>query len=582
MTILKELLRASIDGALERLAAAGQLTTAEIPAYQIETPRLAQHGDFSANVALLLAKPSRRAPRELAALLVAELAGEAAIAHCEVAGPGFINFTLTDQVVFAALAHARAAADRYGHSDRGAGVAVQVEFVSANPTGPLHVGHGRGAAVGSVLANLLRAGGYAVQCEYYVNDAGRQMDILALSVWLRYRARCGLPLDFPALAYRGSYIDDIAAALHQRRGDTLAAATAVLPCVAADDGEYQLDAGIAGARVALGEADFAAVREFAMAIILDEIKRDLTAFGASFDRWYAESSLDSSGAITHALDTLTAHGHIYSADGARWFRSTTFGDEKDRVVERENGLKTYFASDIAYHAEKFTRGFARVIDIWGADHHGYVPRVRAALSALGLDADRLEVVLVQFASLLRGGEKVAMSTRAGEFVTLRELVDEVGVDAARFFYVMRRSDQHLEFDLDLATAQSSDNPVYYVQYAHARVQSVFRQLRERGLARGAGAAARSATLGLPVERTMAMQIAAFPAVVAAAADAREPHQLTQYLRDLATLFHGYYNAHKVLVDDVQLRDARLDLLEAVRIVIANGLALLGIRAPDEM
>jgi arginyl-tRNA synthetase len=579
--ILKELLRVSIDAALERLAASGRLTPDAEAVYQIETPRLAQHGDFSCNVALLLAKANRCPPRDVAALLAVELNATPAIERCEVAGPGFLNFTLADEVVFDAVAQARTAGAGYGRSTAGAGQAVQVEFVSANPTGPLHVGHGRGAAIGSVLANLLEACGYAVHREYYVNDAGRQMDILALSVWLRHRMQSGVAEPYPVLAYQGGYVDDIARAFGAREDAASSAPSVQLPEGAGDD-DARLDVAIACARAALGPAAFAALREFAMTVILDGIKRDLGAFGVAFDSWYSEQTLSDGGAIAEVLERLQRAGYVYEPDGARWFRSTAFGDEKDRVVERENGQTTYFASDIAYHADKFARGYAQVIDIWGADHHGYIPRVRAALAALELDPARLEVVLVQFASLVRGGAKVAMSTRSGEFVTLRELVDEVGVDAARFFYVMRRSDQHLEFDLDLATARSNENPVYYVQYAHARVQSVFRQLAERGLVRGADQSAWSAPLGLPAERAIAMQIAAFPATICAAAASREPHQLTQYLRDLAASFHGYYNAHKVLVDEPGLRDARLALLDAVRIVIANGLGILGIRAPDEM
>jgi arginyl-tRNA synthetase len=460
---------------------------------------------------------------------------------------------------------------------------VQVEFVSANPTGPLHIGHGRGAAIGSALAGLLEASGYRVEREYYVNDAGRQMDILALSVWLRYLAAGGVALAFPAPAYQGGYIEDIAASLRADHGDTFTVAGVELPPVEADaDEERALDALIERARALLGARRFEAVRDYAKDAILDGIRADLSAFGVQFDVWYSEAALAASGALDAALAALDAAGQLYERDGARWFRSTAYGDEKDRVVARENGLTTYFASDIAYHREKFERGFDRVIDVWGADHHGYVARVRAALAALGIDPSRLEVLLVQFASLIRGGAKVAMSTRAGEFVTLRQLVDEVGVDAARYFYVMRRSDQHLEFDLDLATARSNDNPVYYVQYAHARICSVFRQLRERGLDPGHRAEAPAELLRLPSERSIAMHVALYPEAVAEAARAREPHQLTTYLRALATDFHAYYNAHKVLVDEPALRAARLELLAAVRQVIANALGILGVRAPEEM
>ncbi|MCC6706240.1 MAG: arginine--tRNA ligase, partial [Gammaproteobacteria bacterium] len=448
---------------MERLRQAGTLADAAIPEYQIETPKLEAHGDFSTNVAMLLAKANRRAPRELANELAAALAALPLFSRVEVAGPGFINFVLAEDVVFDVVREVHEAGAAYGRNDSGAGRRVQVEFVSANPTGPLHIGHGRGAAVGSVLANLLAASGYQVEREYYVNDAGRQMDILALSVWLRYLQSYQLDVPFPAQAYRGAYIEDIARALRERDGDALKrAADSVPPASASSDDERHLDDAIAAARAALGTPTFDAMRDFAKDVILAEIADDLRAFGVEFDCWYSEASLNRNGAIDTAIGELVEAGFIYEAAGAQWFRSTDFGDEKDRVVVRDNGLKTYFASDIAYHREKFVRGFERVVNIWGADHHGYIPRVRAALKALNLDDSKLDVVLVQFAALVRGGEKVAMSTRAGEFVTLKHLIDEVGVDAARYFYVMRRSDQHLEFDLSLATSQSNDNPVYYV------------------------------------------------------------------------------------------------------------------------
>ncbi|MGE3845576.1 MAG: arginine--tRNA ligase [Gammaproteobacteria bacterium] len=579
---MKALLRTAIDAAIARLREAGALELEALPDYQVETPKHEAHGDFSTNVAMLLAKAARQAPRALAERIVAELAGASLFSRCEIAGPGFINFTLAQDVVFDVLRQVREAGEAYGRNESGGGRRVQVEFVSANPTGPLHIGHGRGAAIGSVLANLLAASGWRVEREYYVNDAGRQMDILGLSVWLRYLQQHGLEVPFPAQAYRGAYVEDIARALTAREGEgLLRPAASVPPASTSSDDERHLDDCIAAARAALGAA-FDAVRNLANDAILDEIKRDLGAFGVAFDCWYSEASLARNGAIDVALEELTAAGRIYEQGGARWFRSTDYGDEKDRVVVRENGIKTYFASDIAYHREKFVRGFDRVVNIWGADHHGYIPRVRAALKALGLDDTRLDVVLVQFAALVRGGEKVAMSTRAGEFVTLKQLVDEVGVDAARYFYVMRRSDQHLEFDLDLATAESNDNPVYYVQYAHARVCSVFRQAGEHADALPPAGATLAAALTEAQERRLALTLSRFAEVVASAAEAAEPHQLTNYLRDLATEFHGYYNAHKVLVDDAAVRWARLALIDAVRQVIANALALLAIRAPAEM
>ena len=522
---MKALLRTAIDGVIERLRQAGTLADSACPDYQIETPKLEAHGDFSTNVAMLLAKANRRAPRELANALAEALTALPLFKRVEVAGPGFINFVLTEDVVFNVVDEIAQAAGAYGRNDSGAGRRVQVEFVSANPTGPLHIGHGRGAAVGSVLANLLAASGYDVQREYYVNDAGRQMEILALSVWLRYLKSYGLDVPFPAQAYRGAYIEDIARALREREGDALErAAEVVPPASASSDDERHLDDAIAAARAALGAPAFEAMRDFAKDVILNEIADDLRAFGVDFDCWYSEASLTRNGAIDTAIAELVEAGFIYQAAGAQWFRSTDFGDEKDRVVVRDNGVKTYFASDIAYHREKFVRGFERVVNIWGADHHGYIPRVRAALKALNLDDRKLDVVLVQFAALVRGGEKVAMSTRAGEFVTLKHLIDEVGVDAARYFYVMRRSDQHLEFDLDLATSQSNDNPVYYVQYAHARVCSVFRQAGERASAAPPPGASLATCLSEAPERRLAIVLSRFPEVVASAAAAAEPHQ----------------------------------------------------------
>lgn len=577
---MKELLRAALDGVLERLCADGTLAVETVPDYQIEVPKQAAHGDLSTNVAMLLAKPCRRAPREIANDIAAALADLDVVARTDVAGPGFVNFVLSDAAVFDVMARVAAGGEAYGRSDTGRGTRVQVEYVSANPTGPLHIGHGRGAAFGSVVANLFEACGYEVCREYYVNDAGRQMDILALSVWLRYLQAAGSDPSFPAEAYQGAYVERIAARLHEAHGDALVADPPTSP--AGTDGEERLDALIAAARGALGEERYASVRDTAKDAILGEIREDLASFGVRFDVWYSEASLEAESRIDGALEALAAGGHLYESDGARWFRSSTFGDEKDRVVVRENGAKTYFASDIAYHREKFERGFDVVLDVWGADHHGYIPRVRAALEALGIDAARLEVMLVQFASLVRGGEKVSMSTRAGEYVTLRELVDEVGVDAARFFYVMRRADQHLEFDLDLAKAQSNDNPVYYVQYAHARVQSVMQQLRERGLDVDEDAGAPERLLTEAPERALAVLLARFPETVEAACTSREPHQVINYLRELATAFHAYYNAHKLLVEDRALRSARVALALAVQQVLRNGLGLLGIRAPDAM
>ena len=457
------------------------------------------------------------------------------------------------------------------------GKKVQVEFVSANPTGPLHVGHGRGAAYGASLSNLLAFCGDEVQREFYINDAGRQMDILAASVWLRYLESLGASVAFPEDGYRADYVRAIAADLAKTHGKRFERDTATLPqATSAEDADAALDALINHAKAVLA-ADWREVHRFALDAMLADQRDDLGAFGVVYDRWFSEQSLHDSGDIERAMKVLEARGHLLEKDGALWFRSTAFGDEKDRVVRRENGALTYFASDIAYHLDKFERGYDRMINVWGADHHGYIPRVKGALTALGLDADRLVVSLVQFAVLYRNGEKVAMGKRSGDFVTLRDLRTEVGNDAARFFYVLRKSDQHLDFDLDLAKSQSNENPVYYIQYAHARVCSVFTQ---------AGAeAAKDADTGLlanPRELVLMQRLGEFPEIVQAAARDLAPHAVAFYLRDLAADFHSYYNAERILVEDASLSKARLALCAATRQVLASGLALLGVSAPERM
>ncbi len=577
-----------MEKAVATLVQAGELpaeATAIEP--QVEPPRQAAHGDFSTNAAMLLAKPCRRRPLAVAEALACRIRAQGVpwLTAVEVAAPGFVNFRLAPTAVFSAIEAILARGADYGRSTLGAGRRVQLEFVSANPTGPLHVGHGRGAAYGAALAALLRTVGFDVFTEYYVNDAGRQMDILALSVWLRYLQQRGLPMDFPANAYRGEYVVDIAHDLAASHGGAFAPAAGFrLPAADADaDADKALDAAIAACRQALGEDRYRTLHARGCTAILAGIRADLERFGVVYDGWYSERGLLETGAIATVLSELRTRGHVYERHGAEWFHTTAYGDEKDRVVIRENGAATYFASDIAYHADKFARGFDTVINVWGADHHGYIPRVRAALAALGIDPQRLEVLLVQFATLYRGGERVQMSTRSGEFVTLAELIDEVGADAARFFYITRRADQHLDFDLDLAKAQSQDNPVYYLQYAHARICSIFAQLVAQGRAydRGAGGAA----LGLLVEvkeRALAALLGRYPDIVQAAALGREPHLIANYLREIATEFHAFYNSHKVIVEDPALCNARLALLEAVRIVLAAGLALLGVSAPTQM
>jgi arginyl-tRNA synthetase len=463
-----------------------------------------------------------------------------------------------------------------------------VEFVSANPTGPLHVGHGRHAAFGASLANILDAAGYEVYREYYINDAGRQMDILAASVWLRYLESFGEQFPFPSNGYRGDYVRPIADKLVERAGRTLHKPAAEVfvglpPDAPVGDKDAYIDAVIERARTLLGADGFRQAFELALGDILADIRDDLEEFGVRYDSWFSERSLADNGAIDHALDLLRRNDVVYRKDGAEWFRATDFGDEKDRVVVRENGAKTYFASDIAYHLNKRERGHEQLIDVLGSDHHGYIARVRAGLVAMGQPGDCLDVRLMQFVTLYRGGEKVQMSTRSGEFITLRELRREVGNDAARFFYVLRSNEQHLDFDMQLATSRSNENPVFYIQYAHARVCSVLRQMREKGFehdeARGRASLDR---LAEPHEQALLATLSRYPEVLEMAAQQRAPHALVHYLRELATDFHAYYNAHQFLVDDAAVRDARLCLVRGVRQVVCSGLGLLGVSAPEAM
>lgn len=578
-----------LNAAIEGLKAEGGLARDVSVAVEVDHTRAKEHGDFASNVALALAKAARTKPRDLAQKIVAALPASPLVEKVEIAGPGFINFFLKNNAYQQVIARILAAGATYGQSTVGNGKRVQVEFVSANPTGPLHVGHGRGAAYGAAVADLLAAAGFNVHREYYVNDAGRQMDILATSVWLRYLELAGEKFTFPSNGYKGDYIYDIGATLHRENADQYRhMAATVFEDVPADepqggDKEKHIDALIERCKQLLGPQGYRQVFDLGLKVILDDIRQDLEEFGVRYEEWYSERALVETGAADRAIERLKKSGHAYEKDGALWFRSTDYGDEKDRVLVRDNGQKTYFAHDIAYHMDKMERGFDRVIDIWGADHHGYVPRVKAALAALGDDPSKLDVLLVQFAILYRGGEKAQMSTRSGEFVTLRELRDEVGNDAARFFYVLRKCEQHMDFDLDLAKSQSNDNPVFYVQYAHARVHSVFRQLKEKGLARDAARGhAALERLTETHEQALMATLARYPEVIETAALAHEPHQIAYYLRDLANDFHTYYNAHTFLVDDAGLRDARLNLIDATRQVLANGLHLLGVSAPESM
>ncbi len=586
---MKQTIEQLLQQAVSDLQQQGILPAEIRPNIQVTRSKDSSLGDFASNVALTLAKPAGMNPRALAEKIVAAMAEDEAIANIDIAGPGFINFFVSADSAQGIVTQILEQGESFGHSDIGRGEKVQIEFVSANPTGPLHVGHGRGAAYGASVAALMRASGFDVDCEYYVNDAGRQMHILATSIWIRYLQQHGIDLPFPANGYKSeAYIFDIAAALTAQHADTLVReAGAVMHDLPPDetgggDKEAHIDALIERAKTLLGD-DYAIVFQAGLDAILADIREDLEAFGVHFDNWYSEQSLADRGLIERAVQRLRDAGYVYEQDGALWFRSTDFGDEKDRVVVRDNGQGTYFASDIAYHLDKFERGYQRVINIWGADHHGYVARVKAALKALELDDEALQILLVQFAILYRGSERVPMSTRSGSFVTLRELREEVGNDAARFFYVMRKCEQHMDFDLDLARSQSNDNPVYYIQYAHARVCSVMAQLQDKKLHHDIALGNASLSkLDNRHESDLLSKLTAYPDVIAKAALSAEPHTLVHYLRELANLFHTYYNAHPFIVDDDALRNARLNLVSATRQVIKNGLQLLGVSAPEKM
>jgi arginyl-tRNA synthetase len=586
---MKQKIEELILQAIETLKAEGMLGQEIIPNISIERTRDAQHGDFASNLALMLAKPAKVNPRDLAIKIIAALPQDDAVIKVELAGPGFINFFINPNSQYQIVSQIHTQGQEFGLSTVGAGKKVQVEFVSANPTGPLHVGHGRGAAYGSAVADLLKAVGFEVHREYYVNDAGRQMDILATSIWFRYLEECGELVHFPSNAYRGDYVREIASDIHKNtNNDYRRPIELVMENIPPDepqggDKDTHIDALIERMKTLLGLPLYRDFFQIGLESILDDIKVDLIEFGVDYQQWFSERDLMDDGSVEKALERLREGGHLYENEGATWFASSQLGDEKDRVVVRENGQYTYFASDIAYHMNKLDRGFDQIIDIWGADHHGYVPRVRAAIQALGADASKLKVLLVQFAVLYRGEERVQMSTRSGEFVTLRQLRSEVGKDAARFFYVMRRSEQHMDFDLKLATSKSNENPVFYVQYAHARICSVLRQLDEKGFERNLLLGMESLSqLTAEHEIQLLGTLARYPEVIERAALQYEPHQVVLYLRDLAHEFHTYYNAHQFLVEDACVRNARLNLVCAVRQVLANGLGLLNINTPESM
>jgi arginyl-tRNA synthetase len=589
---LKENIESLLDQALQQLVADGLIETK--PSLQITRTKDATHGDFTCNVAMMLAKQAGKPPRDVAQAIIDALAkldsSNDYIDRIEIAGPGFINFFLAQASTLNIIKDILSAGDSFGKSNAANHEKVQIEFVSANPTGPLHVGHGRGAAYGATLASLMRAVGFDVDCEYYVNDAGRQMNILATSIWLRYLQENGVDIPFPSNGYKSeAYIFDIARELKQVHGDALVfSGDTVMLDIPADepdggDKETHIDALIERAKELLGNDNYKTVFNAGLNSILDDIRQDLEEFGVHYESWYSEQSLADRDLINKAVKQLRDAGYIYEEKGALWFRSTQFGDEKDRVVIRDNGQGTYFASDIAYHLDKFERGYDRVINIWGADHHGYVARVKAALTALGKDEDKLNILLVQFANLYRHGERVQMSTRSGSFVTLRELREEVGTDAARFFYVMRKCEQHMDFDLDLAKSQSNDNPVYYIQYAHARICSVIGQLSEKELKHDIENGSQNLhLLNEKHEAELISKLDAYSDIVHKSAFNAEPHLLVHYLRELATLLHSYYNAHQFINDDANLHDARFNLIIATKQVLHNGLTLLGVSAPEKM
>jgi arginyl-tRNA synthetase len=552
----------------------------------VERTRDARHGEFATNIAMRLAKSVGRNPRDIAADIIGKLPESELVDKVEIAGPGFINFYVSAAALHRELGNILQNGSCYGRQEIRSSPKILLEFVSANPTGPLHVGHGRHASYGATLGNLLEAAGFQVDREYYVNDAGRQMDILGVSVWLRMLEEAGEEIPFPDAGYKGEYIRDLARDVDSKEIPAVRAADVLtgLPADAPDgDKEAYIGALIEKAEQLLGDAGFAKIRQQSLESIRAEMEDDLAEFGVIFDRWFSEQSLTDDNLIDDALAVLQERRMLYEKDGATWFRATDFGDEKDRVVVRENGKKTYFASDIAYHYGKRVRGYDLLIDVLGSDHHGYKARVQASMEAMGYAGDSLEVDFIQFVTLYRGGEKMQMSTRSGEFVTLRQLRGEVGNDAARFFYVMRSNDQHLDFDLELARSRSNDNPVYYIQYAHARVASVFRQLEEKSLQYDEAAGVSNfALLTESNEKSLLTTLSRFAEIIELAASNRAPQHLVHYLRDLANEFHTYYNAHTFIADDASLRNARLALIHATRTVIASGLAILGVSAPDKM
>jgi arginyl-tRNA synthetase len=585
---MKQHIQALIDEVLKDWQARQMIPS--LPAFiQLETTKNKAHGDFASNIALVLAKILQKNPRDIASQIVAALPASPHVEKIEIAGAGFINFFLSHSALTSVLPAILKEKEDFGRSTMGREKKVLVEFLSANPTGPLHVGHGRHAAFGAVISNLLALVGFKVYREYYVNDAGRQMDILATSIWLRYLELCDETIPFPANAYRGDYVINIAASIFDSRAEHFkCAAKDIFAGLPPDepqggDKEVYIDSVVARAKQLLGDDKYSAIFDLGVENVLADIREDLTEFGIHYDNWFSEKCFIASGVVDDLLKTLKNSGHTYEKEGAVWFRSTDFHDEKDRVLVRQNGQRTYFANDVAYHLNKFERGFDIVIDVFGADHHGYVPRMKAAMQASGIDPERLIHLLVQFVTLYRNGQQVQMSTRSGSFVTLRELREEVGNDAARFFYVMRKCEQHVDFDLDLAKSQSNENPIYYVQYAYARICSVVKQLKERQLPfNQEQGLSHLHMLTTEQERQLLNTLSHYQDVIVSAALEYAPHQLTHYLRDLAADFHAYYNAQQFLVEDADLRNARIVLILATQHILLNGFNLLGISARESM
>jgi arginyl-tRNA synthetase len=554
---MKKALTELIYDCIRRCIDKGLLRSTEVPPFVVETPKEKAHGDYATNIAMVMTEGEGTPPREVARIILNQLDDEeGVIEKAEIAGPGFINFFLNERVWYPVLEQIERTGEDFGRSNVGEGKRVQVEFISANPTGPLHVGHGRGAAIGDALANILEACNYRVFKEYYINDIGSQMNILGQSVFLRYLHLLGKEVEFPDHCYRGNYVAEIAKKAIEERED------AYVRCPQ----EESIDS----------------LASFAANDILRGIQGDLDRFGVHFDGWFSEKELYREKKVPRAIEDLRDKDLVYKKDGAIWLKTSQYGDEKDRVLVKANGEMTYFASDLAYHKDKLDRGFDVLINIWGADHHGYVPRMKASLMAMGKDETVLKIVLVQLVSLMRDGKPVAMSTRAGEFTTLREVLAEVGPDAARFFFLMRRSDSQLDFDLELAKRQSSENPVYYVQYAHARICSIVREALNKGTVPPRFRDVDGHLLNLPEELGLLKHLSAYPEVIEASVLSLEPHRIPFFLMELSSLFHSYYNKHRVISSDVELTKARLLLVGSIRTVIKNALDVLGIAAPEKM